>query len=146
MTPTSKPVGRQAPNPVASLTQYELAHLAAHLAAVAREHDLHGLLALEWSRVASGGGAQTELRNAWYEAKVSFGDTAGWLDDVDRAWRLADRAEPSRDERAAAVNTGRQCRCTLLISSFNSLAAKIPAALLGPLVTTGFWTIQSATA
>jgi hypothetical protein len=146
MTPRSAPVGRTPPSPVSSLTAYELAHLAAHLAAAGREADLHGLLALEWPQPSPAGRARARARNAWYEAKTDVGDTAGWLDDVDRAWRLAASPEPTGDESADAARTGYQCRYALLASSFNSLAANTPAALLAALVTSGVWSIQRATA
>lgn len=114
-------------NPVAALTEYELRHLAAHLEAAGRYEELHCLLALE-----TGQG-----RNAWYEARESLGQTAGYLGDIRRAWRLAD-AEFANHQ--SPISIGRQCRYALVITSINSLARSIPPVLLAALVEKELWT------
>ena len=108
-------------NPLASLTGYELLHLSEHLEAGGRFEELHRLLALETS----------DHRNAWFEAKDAIGDTAGYLDDIRRAWRLAEKADGDA--------IGLQCRYALLTTSVNSLAGNIPPALLLALVEKGVW-------
>jgi hypothetical protein len=66
-------------NPVGTLTEYELRHLVAHLAAAGRDEDVHRLLALETG----------EGRNAWYKAREVAGDIEGYLVDVTLAWQMA---------------------------------------------------------
>ena len=70
--------------------RYGLRHLAAHLEAAGREDDLHRLMRLEWSEHQ---GEQTRARfeNVWYTVHERVGDTSGYLNDVDRAWQLAEK-------------------------------------------------------
>jgi hypothetical protein len=114
-------------NPVEALTEYELRHLVAHLAAAGRDEDVHRLLALETG----------EGRNAWYEAREQLGQTAGYLADVARAWRLA---EEEFAECQSPISIARQCRYALVLASINSLAKNIPASLLVALVEKGICT------
>jgi hypothetical protein len=67
--------------------------------------------------------------NAWYQAREQLGQTAGFLEDVNRAWTFADEAQ----------DIGLQCRYALIIASLNSLAKNIPPALLAALVAKGIW-------
>ncbi len=96
--------------PLATLTEYELRHLATHLATAGRDEDLHGLLALETN----------QGRNAWYEAKEAVGDIQGYLTDVALAWELA---ETARD-------IPRQIQYALCRSSVATLATNCPPKLL----------------
>ena len=107
-------------NPVANLTEYELRHLAAHLAGSGRAEDLHRLLALETD----------DIRNAWYDAKAAIGDMAGYIADVVQARLLAEEIGAKRD-------IGLQIRYALMISSIHSLAQNIPPVLLGAMVRKG---------
>ena len=116
-------------NPVVHLTEYELRHLAEHLEASGRAEDLHRLLALETG----------EQRNAWYEAKEAVGDTAGFLADVTRAWRLAERAYSATDSTRTGRSIGLQNRYALIRASLNSLAVNVPPALMSSLVQHGVW-------
>ncbi len=115
--------------------RYGLHHLAAHLEAAGREDDLHRLMRLEW-----GGhqGEQTRSRfeNTWYTMHERAGDTLGYLNDVDRAWHLAERAYDGRQSSSAI---GLQCRYALIVTSLGSLAGNIPPALLAALVEKGIW-------
>jgi hypothetical protein len=127
-------------NPIAHLTEYELRHLAAHLEAPGRADDLHHLLRLEWVRTEDVPHIRQGLRgwldrllgrrrfrterhctNAWYAAKEAVGDTAGYLADVQRAWRLANQ---SAESEAIVL----QCRYALITASVNSLATNLPPA------------------
>lgn len=108
-------------NPVAKLNKYELQNLSAHLESSGRIEELYQLLALETSA----------HRNAWFDAKNTKDDIRDYLDDVARAWRLA--------EEAGGRAIGLQCRYALLTTSVNSLAGNIPPALFLRLVKEGVW-------
>jgi len=90
---------------------------------------------LEWSEHQ---GEQTRARfeNMWYTVHERVGDTSGYLSDVDRAWRLAERAYAGRQSSSAI---GLQCRYALIVASLCSLAGNIPPALLAALVEKGIW-------
>ena len=90
---------------------------------------------LEWSGHQ---GEQTRARfeNTWYTMHERMGDTLGYLNDVDRAWRLAERAYAGRQSSSAI---GLQCRYALIVTSLGSLAGNIPPALLAALVEKGVW-------
>jgi hypothetical protein len=76
-------------------------------------------------------------RNGWYDARERLGQTAGYLADVSRAWRLAGlKSTEGRSPRAI----GLQSRCALLIASVTSMADRIPTELLGALVEFEVWT------
>ncbi|WP_322014449.1 ATP-binding protein [Paraburkholderia sp. J12] len=67
----------------------------------------------------------------WYAARKRQGEIGGFLTDVRRAWRLAERlnADLSTDcIRADAI--GLQCRYALISASINSLAANVPPQLM----------------
>ncbi|MCP4544675.1 MAG: hypothetical protein GY832_46840 [Chloroflexi bacterium] len=100
---------KQDNNPLAHVTDYELHHLVAHLAASGRDEDLHRLLQLEWPKVHDDYTSRQrtkiwsswfqskrrivqrrQYRNAWYMNKESIEDTAGYVTDIRHAWRLAE--------------------------------------------------------
>lgn len=97
-------------NPLSLLTEYELRHLAAHLAVTGRDNELHCLLAME---TAQG-------RNAWYEVRETTDDIQGYLADVALAWELAE----------ATGNIAQQIKYALCQSSIVSIAAHYPPKLL----------------
>ncbi|WP_346289516.1 NB-ARC domain-containing protein [Sphaerothrix gracilis] len=74
-------------------------------------------------------------RNGWYQACVSLGQTAIFVADVARAWRLANGLFDKQPARAIAL----QCRYALIKASLNSLAFNFPPELIGALVETGRW-------
>ena len=115
--------------------RYGLRHLAAHLEAAGREHDLHRLMRLEWSG-HQGDQTRAGYENVWYTVHERVGDTLGYLNDVDRAWQLAERAYAGRQSSSAI---GLQCRYALIFTSLCSLAGNIPPALLAALVEKGVW-------
>lgn len=92
-------------------------YLAWHLEQAGWVEELHALLREETA----------EGRNAWYEARERLGQTAGFLADARRAWRLV-------------CTIGLGCRYALVQASLNSLAGNIPPALLAALVGKGIWT------
>jgi hypothetical protein len=63
-----------------SLTEYEVRHLATHLTQGKMGTALHNLL----------GSYAPERCNLWFGVKESFGDTIGFLADVQLAWTLAE--------------------------------------------------------
>jgi len=111
-------------NPFARLTAYELRHLVGHLEASARADTLHRLLLTE-----TGAG-----RNAWYEAKAGLGNCAGYMADIDRAWRRVD-AEPVGSRPEVAI--GRQCLYALISSALHSMVGGSPSKTLGTMRRTG---------
>jgi hypothetical protein len=95
---------------------YGLRHVAAHLEMAERDQDLHSLLQLEYpyfarvsrnrepplswaDRLLRRGAIETVTRYhlTWQAAHESVGDIQGFLDDLYRAWRLADLARIMRE-------------------------------------------------
>jgi hypothetical protein len=109
---------------------YPFNHLTAHLEASGYGKELHHLLASETN----------QQQNAWYEAKETRGDLAGYLADIRRAWVLAEHAYLPADITLTGANISLQCRYALIISSLNSLAENIPSRLLHFIVKRGVWT------
>jgi hypothetical protein len=105
---------------------YIYTHLSWHMEKGELPGALHELLVEE----TDGG------ENGWYAAGERLGQTAGYLTDVARAWRLAD-AEPG---------TVLSYRYALITASLNSLAGNIPAPLLAELVSAGIWGATQAVA
>jgi len=112
---------------------YIHARLTWHLEQAGQPEAVHALLRLETG----------EGRNAWYEAQERLGQTAGYLDDVRRAWRLAEEPSAGRDRQCTI---GLQCRYALVMTSLNSLAHNLPPALLITLVAKGIWSPSQALA
>ena len=65
---------------------YIYIHLTWHLEQAGQEDKLHALMCEETA----------EGRNGWYGACERLGQVAGYLNDVDRAWRLAEEAFANR--------------------------------------------------
>jgi hypothetical protein len=103
-------------------------HLTWHMEQARQIEAIHALLREETG----------EGRNAWYEAREALGQTVGYLDDVSRAWRLANSEVllPQGSERI-----GRGVRYALITTSLNSLAKNIPSAVLIALVEKSMWTL-----
>ena len=123
------------PTRLDSMDRYGLRHLVAHLEAAGREDDLHRLMRLEWSG-HQGEQMRARFENTWYSMHERVGDTLGYLNDVDRAWQLAERAYAGRQSFSAI---GLQCRYALIVTSLRSLAGNILPALLAALVEKGIW-------
>ena len=136
---------------------YGLRHLATHLEAADRIADLHRLLQLEWeyidekpfirrgllgwldrTRKLRRSHRHHRYKNAWSVVKEEIRDIEGYLTDVKRAWRLAERAychtAEEKDESIAL-----QCRYALMIASVNTLSSNLPPVLLAALVEHGIW-------
>jgi hypothetical protein len=105
---------------------YIYTHLTWHLEQAGQEDKLHALMREETA----------EGRNGWYEACERLGQVAGYLSDVDRAWRLTEKAFA---DRRSPIAIGLQCRYALITASLCSLAGNISPALLAALVAKGIW-------
>jgi len=115
---------------------YCLRHLAAHLEASGQDFKLHRLLNLE----------TCQGRNLWYEAKEVGGDTTGYINDITRAWRLAEKGyEPNAIEKNSQL-IGLQNRYALMFASINSLSGNISPELLLALVENGIWSKEEGLA
>ncbi|MFO1372962.1 MAG: hypothetical protein U1F42_11440 [Candidatus Competibacteraceae bacterium] len=113
-------------NPLAVLSEYDLRHLTAHLAIAGRFVELHRLLALETHT----------RRNAWYETHDNAGDVRDFLQDIDRAWHLAEQAFLIEQ---SPVYLGLQCRYALITASINSITDRVTAAHMVALVENEVW-------
>jgi hypothetical protein len=105
---------------------YIYAHLTWHMEQAKQLEALHQLFQAE----------TTEGRNAWYEACDRLGQTAGFVTDVARAWRLAEEHYKDNPSQSIAL----QYRYALIKASLNSLAANIPGELMAALVAKRRWT------
>jgi hypothetical protein len=106
---------------------YGLRNLAAHLEASGQENELHYLLALE-----------TDIkRNLWYDAKDSSNDISGYINDVMRAWRCAEKGYNPTDITNRDIAISLQIRYSLIITSVNSLSTNIPSDFLIGLMISG---------
>jgi hypothetical protein len=98
--------------------------------------DIEGLHALLREETPKG-------RNGWFEANERLGQPSNFADSISQAWRLADKAF---GEGQPAPTLGLQCRYALVTASLNSLANKLPPALLEALVRQGLWPVEQALA
>ncbi len=101
-------------------------HLVWHLEKAGKIEEIHQLLREE---SASG-------NNGWYEVRERFGQTAGFLTDVAKAWELA---ETDWEKKNLSYVINLQYRYGLMITSLNSLAANIPTQLIVAFVKNEFW-------
>lgn len=154
------------PDAWSAADRYGVRHLAAHLEAGGRADDLHRLMAAKRTlnstlspQTASGGwlarllprprAAEAGVRhqNTWYALHQQAGDVAGYLADLERAWRLADEAGMAAVRgthgAAASMSAGEAAvlglRYALVQASINSMAQNVPPALLPLLVREGMW-------
>jgi NB-ARC domain/Caspase domain len=79
-----------------------------------------------------------EGRNGWYEACDRLGQTAIFVSDLARAWRLVE--ERHKEDLSMSQSISLQIRYALIFSSLNSLATNIPAKLMAALVEKKVWT------
>jgi NB-ARC domain len=100
-------------------------HLTWHMEKAGRTNEIHQLLQEQTS----------QGKNGWYEACDRLGQTAQFISDVSRAWRIAEEAYAED----ATKSLGLQVRYMLIISSVSSYAEFIPAALISALVEKKIW-------
>src|SRR5262249_53505466 len=91
----------------------------------------------------TGPSGEARLENAWFTVHDRTDDLDGYMSDVARAWRLADRA---MEAEPSARPLGRQLRTALISASIGDLAASIPVQLLLELVRAKFWPAGQAMA
>jgi len=116
-------------DPLALLVPYELHHLVAHLEDAGLTAEVHWLLALE---TGCGG-------NSWHAAKEAIGHIEGYADDVARAWRMVETAEPKSSVVDRIVL---QVRYALMTASLESLSSNLPGALLAALARNRVWDFE----
>ena len=105
---------------------YIHSHITWHLERAEWIDEIHALLKEETA----------ESQNGWYKARNRLGQMAGYLEDVTRAWRLADK---QHDISHLPTTIGLQCRYALVSVSLKSFAKNIPPELLGALVEKEVW-------
>ncbi len=116
---------------------YIHSHLTWHMQRAEQAAEIHRLLQEE---TADG-------LNGWYQARERLGQTAGYLADVHRAWRAAERANLVATAAGdVAPHLGSEVRCALYQTSMNSMAANIPPALLHVLLEFKEWTVAQVLA
>lgn len=102
-----------------------LRELPSKLVEAEKVDKLHALLAKEH-----------EGRNAWFEAKEAYAETASYLENVRSAWDQAKKEFNQNPGVAIAL----QYRYALVTTTLNSLSRNIPASLIAALVEKGLWT------
>lgn len=95
-------------------------HLVWHLEKAQKVEEIHQLLR---EQSETGG-------NGWYEACDRLGQTANFVTDVNRAWKLAEEDFTCQSSESITL----QCRYALIISSINSIIEKLPTELVLELV------------
>jgi hypothetical protein len=113
---------------------YIHAHLTWHMERAAQVKQIHALLREETA----------EERNGWYEVCERLGQTATFVTDVVRAWRLAEEGTTSAGTSVYSAQAIEQelalsIRYALITASINTLAKNIPSSLLIALVKKNVW-------
>jgi hypothetical protein len=107
-------------------------HLTWHLEKANLAHQIHELLAEDFSDGFSKG---------WYSVKEALHQVSGYIEDVTRAWQLADQSFLA-GERDKSI--GLQCRYALIFSSLASRFRYLAPALIIAMVQKEAWTIDQA--
>jgi uncharacterized membrane protein len=105
-------------------------HLTWHLQQANQADEIHTLLAL----------SDSHGHNAWFEACDRIGQPAIFVEDVARAWAIAEQAYESDLTQSIVL----QCRYALITATFNTLANKLPIEVIKALVKRGDWTVEQA--
>jgi hypothetical protein len=162
-------------DPTAALSDYEVRNLGEHLESAGDGRSLERVLRLEWGeqlperaqRIIAkqptpglltrrfrwrspvpglrSPAARIRPHPVWFEAKNRINRPDDFVEDVQRAWRLAamaDSAELASHQRAPGL--GLCVRYALILTSVNSYASSVPTALLAALVRGGLWTAPQA--
>jgi hypothetical protein len=112
---------------------YIYSYLTWHMEKAGRLNELHGL----FQEVT------TEGRNGWYERCDFLGLNAKFVNDLGRAWQLAEKMyeenSSSSNTSSTSVAIGLQIRYALIFSTLNSLVSNIPAELIAALVKYKRW-------
>jgi hypothetical protein len=120
---------------------YGLRTLAAHLVGASRVEDLHYLLHLEWE--ISGG----QWENLWFAVREAQGDISGFLVDIQRAWRLAEKQyslDAPYHQQQLSQSLSLQLYYAFVVASLNSLASAMPSAVRTALLQKAIWSPSQA--
>ncbi|MGF1600446.1 MAG: hypothetical protein ACFCU8_00265 [Thermosynechococcaceae cyanobacterium] len=88
-------------------------------------------------------------RNGWYQSCLNQGHLSTYIQDIQRAWRLAEQSDESvavsalQDETCSSAMT-LQVRYASITSILNSVVSQIPAPLMMALVTHQIWEPEQA--
>ena len=127
---------RDASDPFAALTPYEVRHLIEHLVRAGRREAVHRLLAME--------GPQG---SGWYDLKQRTGDDRGYERDLAVAWQLADaqfREAPDSSKRTIAI--GLQLRYAMITGSLGRVSDRLTPGDLRERLASGEWSMSRARA
>jgi NB-ARC domain len=100
--------------------------------------EIHALMAM--SDDFPSGTLRERGNNAWFEACDRIGQPAIFVEDVARAWELAEQMYGSEPTRSI----GLQCRYALITATLNSLVANLPIRMMAKFVKQGFWAVEQA--
>jgi hypothetical protein len=105
-------------------------HLTWHMVQADWQDEIHALMAMSDERG----------NNAWFEACDRIGKPAIFVEDVGRAWELAEQMYESEPMRSIVL----QCRYALIMATLNSLVANLPIGMMAEFVKKGFWSVEKA--
>jgi hypothetical protein len=109
---------------------YIHSHLTWHLEKAGREAEIHELMMASDERG----------RNAWFETCEKLGQPAIFVQDMTRAWRLAEEIYSGDSCQSIVL----QCRYALVATTLNDLAENLPIGLIAEFVRRDFWSIEQA--
>ena len=105
-------------------------HLTWHMVQANWCDEIHALLAMS-DRLG---------RNAWFEACDRLGQPAIFVQDVGRAWEIAERGYEGDRVQSLVL----QCRYALITATLNSLIANLPIGMMAEFVKHKFWSVEQA--
>jgi hypothetical protein len=105
-------------------------HLTWHMVQADWQDEIHALMAMSDERG----------NNAWFEACDRIGKPAIFVEDVGRAWELAEQMYGSEPTRSIVL----QCRYALITATWNSLVTNLPIGMMAEFVKGDFWTVEQA--
>jgi hypothetical protein len=105
-------------------------HLTWHMEQANWLDEIHALMAM----------SDEQGNNAWFEACDRLGQPAIFVEDVARAWKLAEQLYEKEPTRAIVL----QCRYALITATLNSLVANLPISVMEKFLAQGFWSIEKA--
>jgi hypothetical protein len=105
-------------------------HLTWHLIQAGWQDEIHALMAM----------SDECGNNTWFEACDRIGQPAIFVEDLGRAWELAEQMYGNEPTRSIVL----QCRYALITATLNSLVANLPIEMMAQFVKHGFWTVEQA--
>jgi len=105
-------------------------YLTWHMEKAGCDTEIHALLCEETE----------SKKNAWYEKREYLGQTAGFIEDIARAWRLAENQSKNNSNKCEIIpSISLEIRYALIITSINSLSANISPSLIAALAENHIW-------